>query len=108
MKRLDGLPHHVDSLVGLTLLLTGVFGSMQQRPFPRHISLMARPTHYVPAISRPVVAVLFHEAWRHRIPMTRLVDHLLMDSLRNSPGWRQASQDWPELAANNHQDRLPG
>jgi hypothetical protein len=60
---------------------------------------MARPTHYVPVISRPVVAVLFHEARRHRIPMTRLVDRLLSESLRGTPGWQKASLDWPELEA---------
>jgi hypothetical protein len=47
---------------------------------------MARPTHYVPVISRPVVAALFHEAKRHRIPMTKLVDRLLEESLRGTPG----------------------
>jgi hypothetical protein len=52
---------------------------------------MAQPTHYVPVISRPVVAALYHEARRHRIPMTRLVDRLLRDSLMGTPGWRQAS-----------------
>lgn len=60
---------------------------------------MARPTHYVPVISRPVVAALFHEAKRQRIPMTKLVDRLLEESLRGTPGWTQASLDWPELAA---------
>jgi len=66
---------------------------------------MARPTHYVPTISRPVVAVLFHEARRHRIPMTQLVDRLLSDSLRGTPGWQNASQDWPELVAQQKQDQ---
>jgi hypothetical protein len=66
---------------------------------------MARPTHYVPAISRPVVAVLFHEARHHRIPMTRLVDRLLSKSLRGTPGWQKASQDWPELEAQQNQDQ---
>ena len=66
---------------------------------------MARHTHYVPTISRPVVAALFHEAKRHRIPMTRLVDRLLKESLSDSPGWQRASQDWPELAAPPRQDQ---
>lgn len=58
---------------------------------------MAQPTHYVPVISRPVVAALFHEAKRQRIPMTKLVDRLLKESLRGTPGWTEASRDWPEL-----------
>ncbi|MCB1064714.1 MAG: hypothetical protein KDN20_17570 [Verrucomicrobiae bacterium] len=69
---------------------------------------MATPRHYVPTISRPVVAALFHEAKRHRIPMTRLVDCLLRESLSGTPGWRQASIDWPELAASPSQDRPKG
>lgn len=66
---------------------------------------MARPLHYVPTISRPVVAALFHEAKRHRIPMTRLVDRLLRESLSDSPGWQRASQDWPELVAPSRPDQ---
>ncbi len=65
---------------------------------------MAQPTHYVPAISRPVVAALYHEAQRHCIPMTKLVDRLLKESLYDTPGWKQASQDWPELLVAAHQD----
>lgn len=78
---------------------------MQFRPLPRHKTLMTPTRHYVPVISRPVVAALFHEAKRHRIPMTRLVDRLLKESLRDSPGWQRASQDWPELAASPIQDQ---
>lgn len=66
---------------------------------------MATPRHYVPAISRPVVAALYHEAKRHRIPMTRLVDRLLKDSLSDTPGWIRAANDWPELTAPNRQDQ---
>ncbi|MEX2578265.1 MAG: hypothetical protein WD342_04340 [Verrucomicrobiales bacterium] len=69
---------------------------------------MARPRHYVPVISRPVVAALFHEAQRRRIPMTKLVDRLLADSLQETPGWQRASRDWPELAAPHRQDRPVG
>ncbi|MCB1204771.1 MAG: hypothetical protein KDN18_10975 [Verrucomicrobiae bacterium] len=68
---------------------------------------MARPTHYVPVISRPVVAALFHEARRHRIPMTRLVDRLLSESLQGTPGWTLASRDWPELSDPRRRDRRP-
>ncbi len=60
---------------------------------------MAAPRHYVPAISRPLVAALFHEARRRGVPMTRLVDRLLRDALAGSPGWNAAAHDWPELAA---------
>ena len=67
--------------------------------------MMAEPRHYVPAISRPVVAALYHEAKRHRIPMTRLLNRLLKDSLHGTPGWRRASRDWPELAAPTDRDR---
>lgn len=66
---------------------------------------MARPTHYVPVISRPVVAALFHEARRRRIPMTRLVDKLLTEALMGTPGWSEASRDWPELTALPRQDQ---
>ena len=69
---------------------------------------MARTRHYVPVISRPVVAVLYHEAKCRRIPMTKLVDRLLVESLVGTSGWRAASQDWPELAALNRQDRSSG
>ena len=58
---------------------------------------MERTRHYVPAISRPLVAALYHEAQNRHLPMTRLVDRLLRDSLAGTPGWRKASQDWPEL-----------
>lgn len=71
----------------------------------RHISLMERTRHYVPSISRPVVAALYHEAKRRRIPMTKLVNLLLTESLNGSPGWVTASQDWPELAGQHRQDR---
>ena len=51
---------------------------------------MTRTRHYVPVISRPVVAALYHEARRHRLPMTRFLDRLLREGLRGSPGWHQA------------------
>jgi transposase len=66
---------------------------------------MAQPTHYVPAISRPVVAALFHEAKRRRLPMTRLADRLLRECLQGTPGWETAARDWPELTAQPRQDR---
>jgi len=66
---------------------------------------MARPSHYVPVISRSVVAVLYHEAKRRRIPMTRLVDALLLEALRGTPGWEVASHDYPELTGGKSRDR---
>jgi hypothetical protein len=60
---------------------------------------MPRPTHYVPVISRPIVAALFHEAKRHRLPMTRFLDRLVRESLRDTPGWQLAQREWPELSS---------
>ena len=51
---------------------------------------MARPTHYSPVIDRFLVSALYHEARRRNVPMTRLVDALLADALRDSEGWRTA------------------
>tara|TARA_R110002096_G_scaffold342549_2_gene535528 strand:- start:208 stop:411 length:204 start_codon:yes stop_codon:yes gene_type:complete len=48
--------------------------------------------HYTPRISRFLICVLYHEAKRQQIPMTRLVDQLLQQALRNTPGWQQANQ----------------
>jgi len=69
---------------------------------------MARP--YVPAVARSLVSALYHEARHRGIPMTRLLDRLLRDALRGTPGWRKAQQDWPELTAqpNTDRDRLAG
>ena len=52
---------------------------------------MARPTHYTPALSRFTVSMLYHEARHRGIPMTRLADDLLRESLKGSPGWEQAT-----------------
>ena len=51
---------------------------------------MPRSRHYSPAISRFMVSVLYHEAKERKVPMTRLTDQLLRQSLVNSEGWRQA------------------
>jgi len=51
---------------------------------------MRRASHYVPAISRQVVCALYHEAKRHRKPMTRLVDELLTSALKDTVGWQIA------------------
>ena len=51
---------------------------------------MARPRHYSPALSRFLVSVLYHEAKARKIPMTKLVDGLLRQSLAGTDGWRTA------------------
>lgn len=51
-----------------------------------------RQKHYVPAISRFLVSVLFHEAKRRQIPMTKLVDELLRQSLSDSESWEKAQE----------------
>lgn len=53
---------------------------------------MARPTHYTPALTRFTVSLLYHEARHRGIPMTRLADDLLRESLKGSPGWEQATR----------------
>ena len=58
---------------------------------------MAKATCYQPVISRALIAALFHEAKRRRLPMTRLVDRLLRDCLQGTPGWETAALEWPEL-----------
>ena len=63
---------------------------------------MATPTHYVPRISRFLVCALYHEGQRRGAPMTRLVDELLTDALKGTPGWLQAeeqSQSHAEMKA---------
>ena len=61
------------------------------------MKLMKKQRCYLPAISRPLIAALYHEARHRNIPMTRLIDRLLEKSLRDSQGWQEASRDWPEL-----------
>jgi len=53
---------------------------------------MARPRHYSPGISRFLVSVLYHEAQTRKIPMTRLVDDLLRQSLTGSKSWELAQE----------------
>ena len=51
---------------------------------------MAQSRHYVPRISRFLVSVLYHEAKKQRMPMTKLTEHLLAQSLRGSASWAKA------------------
>jgi hypothetical protein len=55
------------------------------------LTTMARPTHYTPALTRFTVSLLYHEARHQGIPMTRLADTLLRESLKGSTGWEQAT-----------------
>lgn len=40
--------------------------------------------------------------------MVRLVNRLLEDALRGSPGWQRAVQEWPDLSASESQDQPSG
>jgi len=51
---------------------------------------MPRPRHYSPQLSRFLVSVLYHEAKARRIPMTKLTDELLRQSLTGTESWRKA------------------
>jgi hypothetical protein len=53
---------------------------------------MPKQKHYSPRISRFLVAVLYHEAQHRQIPMTTLVDDLLLQSLNGSKGWEMAQE----------------
>lgn len=52
---------------------------------------MAKPRHYSPLICRFLVSVLYYEAKHQKIPMTKLVDILLRQSLQGSTGWITAT-----------------
>lgn len=54
---------------------------------------MARAKHYVPEVSRHLVKVLFYEGKRRKMPMTRLVDEILTDALKATPGWKTAESE---------------
>jgi hypothetical protein len=53
---------------------------------------MANNRYYSPRISRFMVSVLYHEAQHRQVPMTRLVDDLLRQSLTGSKGWETARE----------------
>jgi hypothetical protein len=53
---------------------------------------MPRSDHYSPEIDRFLVSCLYHEARERRMPMTRLVDELLRQSLDGSVGLRKAEE----------------
>lgn len=56
---------------------------------------MARSSVYRPAIARPLICAVYHEAKRRRVPMTKLVEELLVDALSGTPGWITASEQYP-------------
>ncbi len=49
---------------------------------------MARFSHYSPPIRREIVRALYHERVRRKIPMTRLVESILIDALKDTESWR--------------------
>ena len=53
---------------------------------------MPNQRHYSPKISRVLVSVLYHEARRRQIPMTKLTDELLRQQLVGSPSWEMAQE----------------
>ena len=62
---------------------------------PQEITKMARSAHYSPLIRLELVQVLYHERIRRKIPMTRLVDSILTDALKNTESW-QMMEESPE------------
>ncbi len=63
---------------------------------------MARFAHYSPPISREIVRVLYHERVRRKIPMTRLVEEILTNALRNTDSWRMM-EDQPAYQPTVHE-----
>lgn len=53
---------------------------------------MAIAKYYSPRISRFLVSVLYHEARRRKMPMTKLTDELLTQQLLGSEGWEKAQE----------------
>ena len=53
---------------------------------------MPNQRHYSPRINRFLVSVLYHEARRRHIPMTKLTDELLRQQLFGSPSWEMAQE----------------
>ncbi len=63
---------------------------------------MARANWYQPKASRHLVKVLYFEGKRRKMPMTRLMDEILTDALKATPGWEIAES---ELSASEDKDR---
>ena len=45
-------------------------------------------------IERFLVSVLYHEARRRQVPMTRLTNEIITQALANSVGWQLATQSF--------------
>jgi len=63
---------------------------------------MAKASHYVPTVARHLVKVLYFEAKRRKMPMTRLIDEILTDALKATPGWEIAKSNY---SAHKDKDR---
>ena len=63
---------------------------------------MARAKHYVPEVSKHLVKVLYFEGKRRKMPMTSLVNEILTNALKATPGWKIAES---ELSASKDKDR---
>lgn len=64
-----------------------------------------RPRHYSPALSRFLVSALYHEAKARKIPMTKLTDNLLRQSLTGTEGWKTAESLKVAEESNNNAPR---
>lgn len=53
-----------------------------------------------------MVSVLYHEAKRRKMPMTKLTDHLLRQVLDGSDGWKEAES--LRIAESPPSPALPG
>lgn len=53
---------------------------------------MPNPRYYSPRISRFLVSVLYHEAQRRQVPMTKLADELLLQQLVGGESWDKAEE----------------
>lgn len=80
------------SRVGARLKDHTIISSSYREPEPPR-QTVARNNHYVPAIDRFLVKVLYHEARHRKMPMTKLLALLLRDALRTGEGWRLAEQE---------------
>lgn len=55
-----------------------------------------RKKHYVPNINRFLISALYHEAKSRKMPMTKLAETLLTESLSGTEGWRVAEDSFEE------------
>ena len=53
---------------------------------------MPNQRYYSPRLSRFLVSVLYHEAKRRGIPMTKLTDELLRQQLVGCESWEEAQE----------------